>query len=171
MNYQHFSRNKIMKEDTKNNQQVVTLIIAALLGGLLSWSIFNMYAKQSDANNEYKTAITSLSHDLDATNMQLESIIEEQVKSCRTRGLNVFITKPFQVQESIGIETTISIKIKYLNWQIELTLALSRMLNSTNPSPNPSPSPKPRPGSIGKVGQVGDTMFGDTVLPQGVTIR
>jgi hypothetical protein len=170
MNYQPFlTSEKIMKEDTKNNQQVVTLIIAAVLGGLLSWSIFNMYAKQSDTNNEYKTAITSLSHDLDATNMQLETIIEEQVKACRTKGLNVFITKPFQVQEGIGIETTISIKIKYLNWQIELTLALSRMLNSTNPSPNPSP--KPRPGSIGQVGQVGDTIFGDTALPKGVTIR
>jgi hypothetical protein len=152
-----------MDENNKLNSFIIPIVIILIIGGLVGWSISNVYNRNQSTSNDYKLAVNSIVRDLDTTNAQLEALIDEQVRACKTKGINVFITKPFTVQESIGIETTISIKIKYLNWQIELTLALSKMLNST------TINPKQRTGTIGNVGS---TEYGDSVpaLPRGVTI-
>jgi hypothetical protein len=151
---------------TEKVNEFTPYICVAIIGAVIGWLCHSTYSNEYGDAVESRSAVAKLSRELDSTNSQLTAIIDEQVKACKTRGLNVFITNPFPVQaESIGIETAITIKIKYLNWQIELVIALSRMLNTSNPTP------KPRPGSIGSVGSSYGASFDEDVLPKGVVIR
>jgi hypothetical protein len=153
--------------DENKGTQLATLILVLLLGVALGWCILNMYNDKYSSQTSKRDVATKLSHELDALNAQLRTTIDEQVKTCRAKGVNVYVTDPFpMVSEGIDIETTIILKIKYLNWQVEIIIALSRVSGT---SPNPSPSPRPRPGSIGSVGEVGSTSYGDS-LPRGLTI-
>ncbi|MDR2170668.1 MAG: hypothetical protein LBP59_11040 [Planctomycetaceae bacterium] len=153
-------------DESNKASQVVTIVIVILVGVLVGWNLSNLYNRNQASSNDYKASAQNILRDIELTSSQLELLIDEQVKACKAKGINVFITKPIILQESIGIETSISVKIKYMNWQIEITLALGRMLHSTNPYPNP----KPRPGSTGSVGT---SEYGDSLpsLPKGLSIR
>ncbi|MDR1269206.1 MAG: hypothetical protein LBK82_06750 [Planctomycetaceae bacterium] len=155
--------------DETKGTQTTTLVLVLLLGVSLGWCAFNMYGDRVNTRTPHRESETRLSRELDALNAQLRTTIDEQVKACRARGVNVYVTDPFpMIAEGIDIETTITLKIKYLNWQVEIVIALSRV--SATPNPTPSPNPKPRPGSIGSVGEVGSTGYSDS-LPRGLSIE
>jgi hypothetical protein len=152
--------------DETRGTQTTTLILIFLLGAALSWGVFNAYGDRFGSRTVHRESETRLSRELDVLNSQLRAAIDEQMKACRARGVNVYVTDPFpMIAEGIDIETTITLKIKYLNWQVEIVIALSRL---SGVSPSPSPSPKPRPG-IGSVGEVGSAGYGNP-LPKGLSI-
>jgi hypothetical protein len=153
--------------DETKGTQTTTLILVLLLGAALGWCAFNMYGDRLNPRTPQHESEMRLSRELDALNAQLRATIEEQVKACRARGVNVYVTDPFpMISEGIGIEATITLKIKYLNWQVEIVIALSRVSGVT---PNPSSNPRPRPGGIGSVGETGSHGYGDS-LPRGLSI-
>ncbi|MDR3198220.1 MAG: hypothetical protein LBU34_10175 [Planctomycetaceae bacterium] len=153
--------------DENKGTQTTTLLLLLLLGGALGWCIFGIYNDKFNSKTSDKDANAKLSRELDALNAQLRTTIEEQVKTCRAKGVNVYVTDPFpMIAEGIDIETTITLKIKYLNWQVEIVIALSRISGT---QPNPVPNPKPRPGGIGSVGEVGSSGYGSS-LPKGLSV-
>jgi hypothetical protein len=153
--------------DENKGNQTTTFVLFLLLGAALGWCVSNIYGDRFGSQTTQRETELRVSRELDALNAQLRTTIEEQVKACRARGVNVFVTDPFPlISEGIGIEATVTLKIKYLNWQVEIVIALSRISGVT---PNPSPNPKPRPGGIGSVGDTGSRSYGDT-LPRGLSI-
>jgi hypothetical protein len=153
--------------DENKGTQTSTLILVLLLGAALGWCVLNIYNKQFNTQVTNRDTTARLSRELDALNAQLRTTIDEQVKSCRVKGVNVYVTDPFpMIVEGVDIETTITLKIKYLNWQVEIIIALSRV-SGTSPSPSPNPNPRPRPGGIGSVGD--SAGYGDS-LPKGLSI-
>jgi len=140
----------------------LTFTLIVILGVAVGWCLANAYGTRFEASN--RDTVVKLSRELDVMNAQLRTAIDEQVKICRSKGINVYVTEPFPIMsEGIDIETTITLKIKYLNWQIEIVIALSKI---SAPTPTPIPTPKPRPGGIGSVGS---TEYGDS-LPKGLVI-
>jgi hypothetical protein len=157
--------------DETQKTQTTTLVVILLLGAALGWCIFDIYGDRFVSRTPRHESETKLSRELDVLNAQLRATIDEQVKTCHAKGVNVYVTDPFpMIAEGIDIETTITLKIKYLNWQVEIVIALSRLSGtSPTPSPSPTPNPKPRPGGIGSVGEVGSSSYGNS-LPRGLSI-
>jgi hypothetical protein len=156
-----------MIEENKGTQ-ITTFILVLLLGAALGWCVVNAYNDKYNSQVSNKDTNVKLSRELDALNAQLRTTIEEQVKACRAKGVNVYVTDPFpMIAEGIDIETTITLKIKYLNWQVEIIIALSRVSGT---SPNPVPNPRPRPGGVGSIGEVGSSDYGES-LPKGLSIN